>query len=150
MMEHTVQEIEVERLRDDAFLHYWPSIRVEMEKVPHVWDKWWTPEAIFEGVVSGRFQVWSAGTKEKHLLVLVTQIAHYPANTILQSVLLLGNHLEECAPMLDAAMEQWARSAGCTMCEVSGRKGWIRFLKNFGFRETNVTLHRLVDEHKVQ
>ena len=144
------ESCEVDMLKGDKFLHYWPYIKGEMEKIPHLWDRWWTMDSIFEGVMSGRFQVWAAGSGKEYKLIVITQVAHYPANTILQGILMLGNSLEECAPVLDATLEKWGRDSRCTMCEVSGRKGWARFLKSYGFKETAVVLHRPIGEHRVQ
>lgn len=147
MMQTAVQ---AQQVLSDKFFTWWPMIAAEMDKVPHIWDKWWTKESIYEGVTQGRFQVWVAGTNGEVRVTLITQIAYYPANRILQGILVLGNSLEDCAPALDAVLEKFARDTGCTLCEVQGRPGWERFLSRYGFSKAAVVLHRRVTEHRVQ
>lgn len=141
---------QVELVKADKFFTWWPRISAEMDKVPHIWDRWWTKEAILEGVAQGRFQVWVAGKDGNVHVTLITQIAYYPANRILQAIIILGNSLEEFAPALDGVLEKFAHDQGCTLCEVTGRAGWERFLSRYGFSKAAVVLHRRVTEHRVQ
>lgn len=129
---------EVKRVHGDEFTVYWPFIEIELDRVPHIWEPWWSKEDLYVGVISGRFQLWGAGTKTAIQIMVFTQVAEFPAGPILQGVIVVGNSLEENLPVLAGAMENFARIMQCKRFEIHGRRGWGRKLKRYGPRETCV------------
>lgn len=142
-------EYEVTQLRGILLYHYWPTICVELDRIPQYWNTWWTKEYIYEAACREEMQVWAVGPKEQFQFVLITRIGFYPANRILQSVVGFGNHIELCAPVLWGAMQRFASTQGCTVVEVVGRQGWELMLKDKGFRRTGVIFEASVPSMKV-
>ena len=134
----------------EDFVCVWPQIQQEMDKVPHIWEPWYTKQHLFNCVLAGQFQVWAAGHDGSVRLFLFTQIAFYPAAKVLQGILVLGNSLDHCADAIWAATEQFARPEECTRVEILGRAGWERKLHKFGFRKMNVVLGCPVRETRIQ
>lgn len=134
----------------EEFVRYWPDIQREMDKVPHIWETWWTKEHIFHSVMCGQFQVWAAGHDGSVRMFLVTQIANYPAARILTSILMLGNSLDASIDALWAALEQFARQQECDRVEVVGRKGFERKLAKYGLRPQSIVLGCPVSQLRIQ
>lgn len=135
------ESYEVIRIQHDTDLMlYWPHITREMDRIPQVWDTWWTKEALLQQILCGGMQLWGVGPPNQLRLIAITQVNTYPANRILQIVLVLGNSLHESAPVLAATLQKFAHLQGCLIGEVVGRPGWEKFLAPHGFRKTAVVL----------
>lgn len=134
----------------ELFVETWPHIVQELDKIPHVWEPWYTKQHIFNSVLAGQFQVWGAGDNGSVKIVLFTQIVFYPAAKVLQGILVLGNSLDGCADAIWAATEKFAREHDCDRIEVLGRAGWERKLSRFGFRKVSVVLSVNVNETRMQ
>jgi len=139
---------EAHLLTTTQFEHYWPAISQDMDKVRHVWEIWWTKEALYETVMGGYINVWAVGSREKIHLILFTQIVHYPANAILKVVLLVGNSLEEYYDIAEATIEKFALDRGCKFMETCAREGFRKRIKNVCYHGALLT--RKVGTTKVQ
>lgn len=80
-----------------------------------------------------------------HLLTMpdccfVVELADYPAARACQVMWAAGAlaAIVEAAPRLHA----WAKAQGCTEMLVEGRGGWVRALKDIGYRPWSVTLRK--------
>lgn len=113
---------------------YWPEMLLELRKIKHLWDIWWTEEALYIQCVSGNMQVWVAGKPPSFSIVVFSQILHYPANSVLQAVLMFGTKVDEVLPVVVGTLEHFALEHGCKYAEVFGRHGWSKKLENYGFR----------------
>lgn len=140
---------EVQLLTPPEFDDYWLLIAKELDRVPHIWNVWWTKEYLYEGGMSGRFQVWAVGPKTQVRLVLFSQVVFYPANRILQAVCMIGNSFEECAPVLEACLVRWAQLHECTVMEVVGRPGLEKALAPYGLRKSGVVLSKAVPNERI-
>ena len=112
----------------DTMGFYWPLISAELDKVPEIWNVHWTKEALYQSVMTGRFQVWGFGPNNMLNVIVFTEIAAYPANRILRIFLAFGNSLEIALPVIAATLERFAQISDCPICEVIGRIGWERKL----------------------
>jgi len=88
-----------------------------------------------------------------HLLTLpdccfVVEIAAYPAATACQVMWGAGelDAIVDAAPRLHA----WARRQGCTEMLVEGRAGWVRALKDIGYRPWSVTLRKSLSDEPLK
>lgn len=143
-----MQEGEAHILSPTQFEHYWPQIQADMDKVRHTWEVWWTKEAIYTAVMDSTLTVWVVGGREKIHLIIFTQIVHFPANTILKIVLMLGNSLEKYYDIAEATIEKFAYNRGCDYIETCARDGFKRRIKGASYH--GVVLVKRVDETKVQ
>ena len=88
-------------------------------------------EDIVCGVKAGTMQLWPALHS-----CLVTEIVIYPRKKLL-NIFLAGGELNELMGM-QADVEKWAIREGCDGGMISGRRGWERPLKKFGWKFQHV------------
>jgi len=120
--------------------YYWPSLCDELEKVPHIWDKWWTLDALKTGVDMGYIQLWGCGTDKKLELMLFTKNSTFPAANILEVFIAVGNQLDRLLPVIVATLHRFANESNCQRVHVFGRFGWEKKLREIGFKRDHVVL----------
>jgi|SRR5215471_4328377 len=120
--------------------HYWPSLCEELQKVPHIWNQCWTLDALKTGIDLGQFQLWGCGSEQKLELMLFTKSATFPAATILEVFLAVGNQLDRLLPVIVATLHRFAFENKCQRVDICGRFGWERKLREIGFRRDHVVL----------
>jgi hypothetical protein len=134
---------EIRRISPEDWSVQWPNISESLDRIPQFWSDYWTKEYINWCVVERNWQAWGFGVETGTLnVVVLTHVVEFPANRFLQIPLAWGNHLEECLPLIEAALERFAIEAECDICEIAGRVGWERKLK--GFRRRGVVLCKRV------
>lgn len=90
-------------------------------------------EDIVEAILAGRMQLWPAKDS-----CLVTEITVFPRKKVLH-VFLGGGDLEEIIGMHESVV-QWAIEQGCESLTMTGRKGWLKALKDDGWK-SQLTLY---------
>ena len=133
-----------ELLSEDKFILYWPKISRELDKVPHIWQDWWTKDSIYRFTTEGRFQCWAVGTEEVVLGVLFSQVTAYPKQTVLQVFMAFGEGMLDMVDALEATFHRYAVIRRCTRVEITGRPGWESELRKKGFRRTSTTIARAI------
>lgn len=137
-----------ELMDQEAFEKYWPYISKELDTVPHIWERWYTKESIYQMSLAGEFRVWGVGPLSQVRFVLFTQFIQYNASRTLQLTIGLGNDIENCLPSLIATLEKIANDTGCQYCEIIGRRGWKKLVPDF--EEVAVLLVRKLEHFRVQ
>lgn len=139
--EREAQKYSLALLTTEEFHQFWPHISRMLDQVPHTW-RHWTKEWIVEAVEAGMLQVWGIGPPPKAILVLITQVATYPAIKSFNVVWAAGTFKRDMSDQLYETFMNFARLHSCTVMEIRGRKGWHPFLKAKGFkREAEVWSH---------
>jgi hypothetical protein len=95
-------------------------------------------EDIVEGIKAGRMQLWPSERG-----CIVTEILTYPKKKII-NIFLGGGEIDQLAQMHDDVI-QFAKGQGCTAATISGRKGWERAFKQYGWTPLHVTLIKEFD-----
>lgn len=144
----TQGEFACKPLNDQEVEQFWPEIAEELQKVHHIWDHWWTLESLYIQVATGGMQVWVAGKPPSFNLVTFTQLCNYPANTILQIVIMFGERVEETLPVVMNTLEHYAEMRGCRYMEAVGRPGWKKFFERYGARQRSVVFEKPLGEFR--
>lgn len=147
-MGQTLEDYKTELMNVEAIDRYWPLIDKELDRVPQMWQPYYTKEFLREAALSGYFNVWGVGPSEEIHLVVFTRILEYPGAKVLRVFFAFGNHLAECLPSLTGALEKLANNTECDFCEIAGRIGWEK--KVPGFKRSGVTLLRPLKQFRVQ
>lgn len=94
-----------------------------------------TAQDIKAKLLTGVCQLWESGDFQS---VLITEIHLYPKAKVMNLFLNSGK-LD-----LDSLkyIEQWAKTIGCTEIEETGRRGWVRKLKELGYQEVSTTMRK--------
>lgn len=145
-----MDEVVIEQLSPERFSHFWPLIQKELEKIPHIWEDYWTVDSIFEASLCGTLQCWAIGGEDGAATMVVwTRISHFPSNRILQVCLAFGSCPDSYIATLDATLEDFAKHVGCQIIEVLGRLGWNKKLKG-RYEKVTTTVSRRIADWKVQ
>lgn len=93
-----------------------------------------TLDDIWQGVIEGRFQLWTAPHS-----VMVTEVLEYPRCRALHYFLAAGK-MDELEALYPAVLA-WGKSVGCTRASLAGRPGWARsFLAADGWKANHVVM----------
>ena len=68
--------------------------------------------------------------------VVVTQFTVYPRKKVFTILLCCGDNLNQWYGPIFDMLYQFASLNGCNLAEVIGRKGWVRRLKDDGFKQS--------------
>lgn len=94
---------------------------------------------IHQAVESQHMQLWAVFAPNLKA-ALVTQIANYPKASSLVVILCGGSDLQDWALGATDVLQRFAKHHGCSSVACNGRKGWVRALKNHGWREIATTV----------
>lgn len=136
------------RMSDEQYRFYWPNIERELDKVPHIWQPFFTKEYLRDIPLHQELYVWEAGLEGALSVIIMGQFIQTPRGTGLSFRLALGNGIDACLPQLVATFEHLAQAMGCDFVEVSGREGWLRKLP--GFKRDYTVMSRQLQNFKVQ
>ncbi len=74
--------------------------------------------------------------------VSLTQIAVYDSGNIVHIFIVGGDRIDEWLPLSQSMLLDYAKDQGCIGLMLTGRKGWIRKLHKYGWKETSTTMIR--------
>lgn len=93
----------------------------------------WDFQDMVQMLESGQMLFWKIPNSET---LAVTEFVKYPKKTRLRVVLLVGEFNEIVVQFYDDLVKQM----GLDGIEVIGRKGWVRALRPFGYKEASTVL----------
>ena len=134
------------------------------EDVLHVWnDAWgWLAPAVAQssgrisvddlrrGLYRGEYQLWVAFKDDAIDGAIITTITEYPNKRILTWLFIGGDHIEDWCDSMHKLVERFSRDMGCEGAEIVGRKGWVRFMKKYGWNEEYITVDKMFDNEEEQ
>jgi hypothetical protein len=90
----------------------------------------------------GRQQLWVMFEDDVIHAAATTAIIDYPQRRALCGVFLAGDRMKEWNEPFVDMLERFAKDMGCDLVEMSGRKGWARFMKKFNWAQSAVVLEK--------
>ena len=118
----------------------WPYVSADLEKLLEGPIKLWTPESILEALEADLMQLWLAPRGGFVGGFIITELRVYPCLKILHMILASGRHLLHTAPEVLEVLENFAKSQGAGLIELSGRPGWKREFEKYNYTQEFVTL----------
>lgn len=109
-----------------------PFIQLAIDKE----DLRYTLEEIEEGISNHNYQLWP-GKKS----AIITQVLSAEGKNVL-NILLCGGNMKELLHKLPQ-LEQFAKFCDCCSIIGGGRKGWIKVLKEHGFKQKFIIEKRM-------
>jgi hypothetical protein len=103
-------------------------------------------------IESGRSQLWIAFHKDSLSIdgAIITNIETYPHKTMLCWALMGGSEFSDWHSPMYALIEDFRQKSGCDGSEMVGRRGWCRFMKQYGWKEQFAFLDFFPDAEDVQ
>lgn len=90
-------------------------------------------ENIADGVLKGYYHFWPADR-----CCAITEIVTYPNRKVLHIFLAAGD--KDQIVEMNASAEEFAKIMGCNALSIAGRRGWVRELKDHGYKELLTTV----------
>lgn len=144
LIETSPTQYSVNIVMPDQIWAVWPSVKDFLLPAIKLTGGRMSEESAFVWLCAGQFHLWIveeesvSGCRVKG--ALVTEMRTYPTGLKTVNVLLLGG--EDTVLWLDLwpKIQRWALERGCTRAELTGRKGWVRTLRDW--RETMVNMEK--------
>lgn len=92
-----------------------------------------TVRDVVEMILDNRAQIWIVGNA-----LIVTEVLQFPRKRVLRFWLATGNG-EDCIAVSRRVLE-WGKEQGCDLAMITGRRGWVRALRDEGWTETMTVL----------
>ena len=86
--------------------------------------------------------LWLAMDRAEVIGFTTSSVVQYDDVKLLQVRLLAGDRFDEWIDDMHERLERFARDNGCDGMELIGRRGWVRKLARFGWREAFVTCEK--------
>lgn len=143
-MEQAVEQYKLEEIdgmlvtgvTSDLFPDAWPFVKDHLYRgLEHSYGELGLDD-IYDAIKDRRMQLWIAVERGTDDIVasMVTEIVQYPKIKVARLVVVGGTHLEDWCPFMNSIMD-WAKSKGCTRVEGWARDGWVKVLKEYGFKK---------------
>lgn len=100
-------------------------------------------DTLVAALTAGKMDLWIAfDDAEKILCFAATAIHEYPLRKVFSCIFCAGEKMEEWAEDMMSMLMSCARDNGCQSIELTGRPGWTRYLKRYGFDFLCTTVER--------
>lgn len=81
-----------------------------------------------------KMQLWGIHDGELKA-AMVTEVVNYPQKRCLRVVLIGGFGIDDWEPMVARTLDGYGKAQGASAVEIWGRRGWVRQLAKYGYRE---------------
>jgi hypothetical protein len=94
-------------------------------------------EDIVQALLKEQMKLWVAFSSldQKICGAIVTEINQYPQKKYFTILFCGGEKINEWDDQMHRLLENVARKNKCDAIDISGRKGWIRYMKSYGYNE---------------
>jgi hypothetical protein len=100
-------------------------------------------ETLIETLKEGKMSLWISFNEEGLIRAFAaTAIHEYPLRKVFSCIFCAGEKMDEWADDMMSMLMSYARDNGCRSIELTGRPGWTRYLKRYGFDFLCTTVER--------
>ena len=91
------------------------------------------PKDIFDSILKKKMQLWISWNGKTNVVeaAIVTEIIDYPRLRSCRYFLAGGTNMKSWFNPMKEQIEQWAIQNNCQRIELVGRKGWVKWLKDY-------------------
>ncbi len=126
----------------------WDEAREHLVRFEKMSRGSYTVDDIAKMVSEDKQQLWLIVNEDNKIIgAIVTQVSELPQKKVMEIVACAGdtdNRLDEFLYEGMEQLEEFARINYCDVMRVEGRKGWVRALKPYGFKQEAVVLERQI------
>ena len=130
--------VEVPGIDPKELDEYWP---VASRNIEPALDEEISIEDAYAKIQSGKMGLFVVGDDAAG----VCEVVHYPRLKALRVVALGGTGMALWLPHVIAFLDDWAASIGADRVEQMGRKGWLKVLSKYGYRERYTFMTKELD-----
>lgn len=140
--------VQVSLMPEEKYIQFWPQIEAELDKVPHIWEDYYTKEYLRDVPLHRELMVWCTVEKGAVMIVIYALFVETPRGKGLSFRLALGQGLDRALPQLEAEFERLGKILECDFVQVCGRRGWVKKLRDF--KEDFTVASRQLQNFRVQ
>ena len=125
----------------------WDSAGPLLEKIEEHSSENYTAKEIFNAILRGEQQLWIyIENKDEMIGAWTTRVFEVPGKRIVEICSIGGNGMNrDRVEEVLVSMENFGKNHGCSMAQITGRRGWKRVLSPFGYEERSVVLEKEID-----
>lgn len=127
-------------------LPLWPCLKPHIETALAHSAGEYIAEDLLDLALATQAQLWAALADGAVVGAACTQLIDYPRKRSLHVIALAGREFDGWAGRCVAESNAFARSQGCDFIRITGRRGWARRLRKYGYteryRQVEKLLHR--------
>lgn len=128
---------------------YWESVRRGLEAHADLFLQFDTVDSFYYKAKNSLIQIFVVGDRKQIDFIMITQVAKGARHKIMQVIGAWGQFFEEYEQLILSVMNDVAIEFECEEVEiVSARRGWLRRLEKYGFREAYTVAKVSVDHTK--
>tara|TARA_R110002167_G_scaffold50981_4_gene147936 strand:- start:542 stop:1012 length:471 start_codon:yes stop_codon:yes gene_type:complete len=111
----------------------WKQIKPLLLKPLEIDGFAYMPKDIFDSLLKKKMQLWiSWNVKQNNVeAAIVTEIIDYPRLRSCRYFLAGGTNMKSWFNPIKEQIEQWAKLNKCQRIELVGRKGWVKWLRDY-------------------
>lgn len=125
----------------------WPHVELLFVEHASVWEEYYTLDSIQQRLQQGTMQLWAMHDGDVFILAMVTELLEFPKLNVLSLLIVVGTELNIARKFLDC-IEMWARKRGVNKIVSVGRKGLLRLLAPYGYKEEAVAFSKDISAMK--
>lgn len=103
-----------------------------------------TPDDILKFIFSGQMQLWVVLDESKIYGHIITEVKQYPNCKMfaVQYCSIEPHYLNEVEDRMQELAEKFAKDTGCAGIEFTGRPGWSKSMKKYGYDVQSVVFQK--------
>lgn len=137
------EELEVSLVPAPEIHRIWGYVAPMLERSTDLSEGRYDLVDLAKKLASGEFHLWIVFEKRGVIVAAITSaFTWYPQGKFLSGQFLGGERLSEWRDLFCDVFDRWGRDNGCKAVEMTGRAGWVRVLKDNGYREVYRVLQR--------
>jgi hypothetical protein len=111
----------------------WKQVEPLLDKPLEIDGYAYKSKDIFDSIINQKMQLWiSWNVKNKNVeAAIITEIIQYPQFRSCRYFLAGGNNMKSWFNLMKEQIELWSIKNKCQRIELVGRKGWVKWLKDY-------------------
>ncbi len=111
----------------------WKQIEPLLNKPLEIDGYAYKPKDVFDSLLIQKMQLWISWNTKTNIVeaAIITEIIEYPQLRSCRYFLAGGTNMKVWFNPMKEQIEQWAKQNNCQRIELVGRKGWVKWLKDY-------------------
>lgn len=118
----------------------WPDIYNMVQDALDHGESLTRASTIFDALESRDMQLYVVSKDKEIDAVFITEITNYDDAKVCIVVVLAGTGLDKWLSQVEDTICRFAKSHDCEYVQLKGRRGWVKELKKYGWKESSVTM----------
>lgn len=134
-----ILEQQILRVTPSILDRAWPHLLKLLSATPEVWSDYYSIEDIWNRLCYDKMQLWLMNDEKEFQLAMLTEVVAFPQMTVLNVFWLAGHSFRKSLVFADY-LEKIAAENGIDRISFQCRRGFVKLLKPYGYREAGVVL----------